>query len=166
MDRRKRSRPDDERERRAPDAPPAQAHPLLELQRGAGNRAVSSLLARAPDTKEKEAAPPTSRATLPGIGTIPLLAASRGGSRQVRRDEEDTSGKLDLSSKLGEHSALLSKAMLDGRPMDVEVVLGRLRLQLKGAIVSHYSVSGDAEGSIEQWSLDFRSIEQSVTGTE
>jgi Type VI secretion system effector, Hcp len=173
MDRRKRSRPEDERERRAPDAPPAPAHPLLELQRGAGNRAVSSLLARAPDTKEKEkakeAAPTGTRATLPDVGTVPLLSVQFGGSGGPGRgrqkdDEKDTSGEIVLTSKAGKHSPLLLKASLAGQPMTVEVVIegsgGTLRLELKGAMISSYSTGSGSGEEIETWTLNFKSMEQ------
>ena len=177
MDRRKRSRPEDERERRAPDAPPAPAHPLLELQRGAGNRAVSSLLARAPDTKEqpKEEAATGTRATLPGVGTIPLLSAQLGGSRGPGRgrqedDEKDTSGEIVLTSKVGKHSPRLLKASLDGKPMTVEVVIegsgGSLRLELKGAMISSYSAGSGGGEEIETWTLNFKSMEQNLQQPE
>src|SRR5918999_222677 len=172
MDRRKRSRPEDERERRAPDAPPAPAHPLLELQRGAGNRAVSSLLARAPDTKEekpKEEAATGTRATLPDVGTIPLLSVQVGGSRGPGRgrqedDEKDTSGEIFLTSKVGKHSARLFKASLDGKPMTVEVVIegsgGSVRLELKGAMISSFSKGSGGGEEIETWTLNFKSMER------
>ena len=173
MDRRKRSRPEDERERRAPVAPTAPAHPVLELQRGAGNRAVSSLLARAPDTKEKpkEEAATGTRATLPDVGTIRLLSVQFGGSRGPGRgrqedDEKDTSGEIVLSSRVGKHTPLLFKASLDGKPMTVEVVIegsgGSVRLELKGAMLSSDSTGSGGGEEIETWTLNFKSMEQNV----
>jgi hypothetical protein len=177
MDRRKRWRPEDEREQRAPDAPPAPAHPVLELQRGAGNRAVSSLLARAPDTKEKpkEEAATGTRATLPDVGTIPLVSVQFGGSRGPGRgrqedDEKDTSGEIVLSSRVGKHSTALFKASLDGKPMTVEVVIegsgGSVRLELMGAMISSYSTGSGGGEEIETWTLNFKSMEQSFKAEE
>jgi Type VI secretion system effector, Hcp len=177
MDRRKRSRPDDERERRESVAPPAPAHPLLELQRGAGNRAVSSLLARAPDTKEKpkEEAATGSRATLPDIGTIPLISVQFGGTqgpgrRREKDDEKDTSGEIVVSSRVGKHSTALFKASLDGKPMTVEVVIagsaGSVRLELKGAMISSYSAGSGGGEEIETWTLNFKSMEQNFKAEE
>ena len=39
-----------------------------------------------------------------------------------------------------------------------------LRLKLSGAIVSHYSTSGDGPDAIESWTLNFTSIEQGSEG--
>ena len=171
MDRRKRSRPDDERERRESAAPPAPLHPVLELQRGAGNHAVSSLLARAPDTKEKpkEEAATGTRATLPDIGTIPLVSVQFGGSPPIGRrrgkdDEQDTSGEIVVSSRVGKHTSALFKASVDGKPMTVEVVIegseGSVRLELKGAMISSYSTGSGGGEEIETWTLNFQSMKQ------
>ena len=166
MDRRKRSWPDDERERPAPETPPAPAHPLLELQRGAGNSAVSAMLARDAKAKEKPAAKGT-RATLPGIGTIALESVQFGTNRPMgrprRREDEggkETGGEIVLTSKAGEHSSALFAASLQGKPMDVEVVIagssGTLTLKLKGAIITGLSIHED----IETWTLQFESMDQ------
>src|SRR5215203_2642442 len=149
---------------------------LLALQRTAGNQAVSALLARSPEgavpTDEKGAKAAGRRATLPGIGTIPLLSVNldpnrvggagggRGGS--VGREETRLPSELVVSSKVGKHTAALSKALLDGKAMDVEIVMPSdkavVRLSLKGALVSSYSVSGETES----WALTFSSISFSV----
>lgn len=166
-------RPDelDGRERGEPPRRPA-AERVLALQRSAGNRAVSDLLARSPDAKEaeKSAGAAGLRATLPGIGTIPLLSVSFGAS-SGRGGSGSGSGsppavrEVGLSSKAGEHSAKLLKASFDGRPMDVEIVLpgqeGAVRIKLKGAIVSQYSTgSGGEERGTEVWTLSVQAIEQ------
>lgn len=171
---RTRSRGRDERKRSSSDgqtARPAAADAVLDLQRGAGNQAVSSLLARAPDTKKEKAAAGT-RATLPDIGTIALESVQFGGSRGPGRgrreedDEKDTSGEIVLSSRAGKHSQLLLKASLDGKPMTVEVVIegrgGSVRLELKGALISSYSTGSGGGEEIETWTLNFQSMEQNV----
>jgi hypothetical protein len=179
MDRRKRSRTDDERERNAQDAPPAPTHPLLELQRGAGNHAVSAMLARAPETKEKEkpkeeAAAKGTRATLPGIGTIPLESVQFGVNRRAgpprgreeKGEKKDTSGEIVVTSKAGPHSQKLFKASLEGRPMTVEIVIAGsqagFRLVLKGAIITSFSVHEE----FESWTLHFEEMEHSTQSAE
>jgi Type VI secretion system effector, Hcp len=157
---------------RKPDSTPATDN-VLALQRSAGNHAVTALLARSPDVtkpreEEKSAAAAGARATLPGIGTIALLSVDFGGRRPTGREgEEPPVREIVLSSKSGEHSAKLSKAALDGKPMEVEVIVPRgrstLRLKLKGAIVSSYSTSG-GEDPVESWTLDFESMEQTLEG--
>jgi hypothetical protein len=175
MDRRTRQR-QDEPERRPPDDRQLRRSPtdaVLELQRGAGNRAVSSLLARAPDTKEKpkEATATGTRATLPDIGTIPLVSVQFAGSPHPGRgrgeeDEKQTGGEIVVSSRAGKHSQQLMKASLEGKPMTVEVVIagseGAIRLELKGAIISSYSTGSGGGEEIETWPLNFQSMEHSV----
>jgi type VI protein secretion system component Hcp len=167
--------------RRAGDAAPGPRQPvaqLLALQRSAGNRAVSALLARSPDTavpadaKGTKASRP--RATLTGIGTIPLLSVSldpgRGAGRPGGRggSGRETFQEIVVSSRLGPHSTQLSKAVLDGTAMDVEIVMPRgksaVRLRLKGAIVSSYSTSSGDDSAIESWTLNFSAMEHSVEG--
>jgi hypothetical protein len=175
MERRTRQR-QDEPERRPPGDRQVRRSPadaVLELQRGAGNQAVSSLLACAPDTKEmpKQATATGTRATLPDIGTIPLLSVQFGGSRHPRRGrgeegEKDTSGEIVVSSRVGKHSQQLMKASLEGKPLTVEVVIagseGAIRLELKGAIISGYSTGSGGGEEIETWTLNFQSMEHSV----
>jgi Type VI secretion system effector, Hcp len=180
----RRTRRPEEQERDAPGEQPVRATPaaeaLLAVQRSAGNHAVSALLARAPDKakpkekdKPKEAAPAGTRATLPDIGTIPLLSVQFGGSRPTGRgrgeeDERQTSGEIVVSSLVGAHSQQLLKASLDGKPMTVEVVIAgsgsTLRLTLKGAMISSYSTGSGGGEEIETWTLNFQSLEQSVQG--
>jgi hypothetical protein len=149
---------------------------VLALQRSAGNRAVSALLAR-DGAKPKEddkrgAAGSPARVTLPGIGVIALLSVNFGGASAPGSTDRGGEGKtpptseIHLSSKLGEHSPQLSKALIDGKPMDVEVVMAggksTMRLKLGGAIVSGYSTSGSDAGAIESWTLSFQSLEHTV----
>jgi hypothetical protein len=188
-DQSRRSRRPEELDRRRPDEQPVRsetANRVLALQRSAGNQAVSALLARSPDgaTEEKDktesAGASGVRATLPGIGTIPLLSFSAGatgrppgGSAGRGREDEKapTVREMVFSSRVGEHSSKLFKATIDGKPMEVEVIVPRgkstLRLKLKGAIVSNYSTSGaggEGDSAIESWTLNFESVEQSSEG--
>jgi hypothetical protein len=150
-------------------APPTER--LLALQRSAGNRAVSAMLARAPDTAVPADAKGTEgsgmRATLEGIGTIPLLSINIQPGRGMR-DEQSLPREITVTSRYGPHSARLHKAMLDGKAMDVEIVMqGRgatVRLSLKAAVVSGYHPPGGDE--IESWTLDYSSITHSVEGEE
>jgi hypothetical protein len=145
---------------------------VLALQRSAGNRAVSDLLARSPDAKEAEKSAGASGliVTLPGIGTIPLLSVSFGASSR-HGGSGSGSGKppavreIGFSSKVGEHSSKLFKATIDGQPMDAEIILpskeGGVRIKLKGAIVSQYSTGGSGgEHGTETWTLNVQAIEQ------
>src|SRR5215218_11432549 len=149
------SRRPDELERREADearTAPRAADDVLALQRSAGNKAVSALLARSPDTAkpkqdDKSAATEGARATLPGIGTIPLLSVSFGGGRAPTAGatgpgEARTPQEIVFSSKAGEHSPMLFKAAHDGKPMDVDVIMpsgkSTRRLKLSKAIVSSY----------------------------
>ena len=171
-----RERRDEELDR---DDPPRQADAserlLRALQRSAGNQALSARLARAPDAGkpdvkqgEEEKSESPGRATLPDIGTIPLLSArfgdargsvDQGGTGSGRRDSDASSVKeMAFASKLGEHSPRLSQAVVAGKAMDAEIVFSQskppLRLKLTGAIVSSYTVSGPGENSVEAWSLE------------
>lgn len=158
--------------------PPQPVEQVLALQRSAGNQAVSALLARAPDTAvptdDKGAAKASGpSATLPGIGTIPLLSVGLDPGRgigpggQGGKDREEPPKEIVFTSRLGKHSAQLSKAMLDGKAMDVEIVMpsgkSTVRLTLKGAIVSSYSTTG-GDQPIESWTLNFSAMIHDVEG--
>jgi hypothetical protein len=125
----------DELERRTADAEPEALRPverLLALQRSAGNQAVSALLARSPDTAaptdDQGAKVSGPRATLTGIGTIALLSVSLDPSRAKgttpgRGGSDNAPKDIVITSRLGPHSPKLSKAALDGKAMDVEIVM-------------------------------------------
>jgi type VI protein secretion system component Hcp len=116
---------------------------------------VSAALARAPETAVPADAKATGpSATLSGIGTIALLSVNLD-SKGVPREGESPR-EIVLTSKIGKHSALLSKASADGTSMDVEILMpsNGLRIKLTGAVVSSYSASGGSE----TWKLDFSSI--------
>ena len=183
MHERDRARGREEIDRREPEVQPLRleaAEGVLALQRSAGNQAISALLARSPDGAKPKApgkkpetpAAAGARATLPGIGTIAILSAQlpTGAPDQGESGGRDKLELRDMtfSSKVGEHSANLTRAVLDGKAMDVEVILpsgkGTLHIKLGGALVSSYSTSGDGPDAIETWSLNFQSAEQTFEG--
>jgi type VI protein secretion system component Hcp len=152
----------------------------LALQRSAGNRSLSRLLARAPDTAEaldtqqKGEKPKTETAggagglvTLPDIGAIPLLSIqfapmSRPGSSRDREGGRVSVNQITFFSKVGDHSMKLFQASNAGTRMAVvEVVAGggSWRVKLLGAIVTSYSTASQEGESTESWSLNFESIE-------
>lgn len=152
-------------------APPARATPagdVLALQRSAGNRAVAALLAR-DATKPKEEKTPQGtgpRVIFPGIGEIPVESFQLAGMRSVPRrgsreePEEKLPKEILFTSKVGEHSDALMRAMVQGDVRNVEVILPQgSRLKLKGAIVASYNVSSGGDQPTESWSLSFESME-------
>ena len=158
--------------RREPEPVPAQ---LLALQRSAGNRAVAAMLARdakAPPKPKDDKAPPAKPAgpyvTIDGIGAIPVASfqwgsnRGPGGSGGHGGDQPQVS-EIQFSSKIGPHSTDLFRATLSGEAHDAEIVYptkdGELRIKLKGAMVSSYSVSGDGKDAMESWTLNFTGIE-------
>jgi hypothetical protein len=181
MGRRSALRPEEEpvQERTAP-APPARtaADGVLALQRSAGNRAVSAMLAREPTPADAKAPPAAAAtATLSGIGTIPLLSvnfeAGRGIQPPVGRGADRDPGgprEIVVTSRHGKHSSLLAKAAVSGGPMTVEIVMGqgKLKLTLENALISSYSTSGGSEGDgaggLESWALNFSAMKQERQG--
>ena len=162
--------------RRSQEAPERGPEPiaaeLLALQRSAGNRAVAAMLARdtktPPKPKEDKAAPPKPtgpHVTIAGIGLIPLesfqwgshqgAGGHGGGQPQVT--------EMQFSSKIGPHSNDLFRATLSGEAHDAEIVYptqdGELRIKLKGAMVSSYSMSGEGKDAMESWTLNFTGVE-------
>jgi hypothetical protein len=155
---------------RRPPPQPAPADALLELQRGAGNHAVSNMLARETKDKPKSEATGT-RALLPAVGTISLQSVQFSGSRpgvargKKGEEEESKSGDVAVTSKAGDHSTALIRASFDGKAMDVELILagsgGNLRFRLKNATINDYAVSEDNE----VWTISYASIEQDDHGS-
>ena len=177
MGRRSALRPEEEPVRtHTTPAPPVRtgADDVLALQRSAGNRAVSAVLAREPAPADAKA-PPAAAATamLSGIGTIPLLSvnldAGRGLQGPVGRGaDRDAQGPREIvvTSHHGKHSSLLAKAAVSGGPMTVEITMaqGKLKLTLENALISNYSTSGGSEGAIESWALNFSAMKQEREG--
>ncbi|MGH9132367.1 MAG: hypothetical protein ACRDZZ_00405 [Ilumatobacteraceae bacterium] len=156
----------------AGDAQPSLAGALHGLQRTAGNRAVEAILAAG---GSRDAASTGVHAIVPGIGTIPLDSFQFTPVRPTGRDPEETpkegelpGGEMYFSSRMGPHSTLLARASFEGETRDVEVIVptakGRMRLVLKGAIISSYSVGSGTADAVESWSLDFESMTQSFEG--
>jgi len=162
--------------RRSPEAPERGPEPitaeLLALQRGAGNRAVAAMLARdtktPPKPKEDKAAPPKPtgpHATIEGIGLIALQSfqwsANQGAGGHGGGQSQVT--EMQFSSKVGPHSNDLLRATLSGEAHDAEIVYptkdGELRIKLKGAMVSNYSMSGEGKDAMESWTLNFTGVE-------
>jgi hypothetical protein len=156
-------------ERAARGEPRSAAEQVLALQRSAGNQAVSGMLARAPDTKEKAAAGPTAK--VGDIGTIPIDSVSLdvgrlagAGGAGTKRDEPPK--ELTLTSLIGKHSADLQKAAIDGTAMDVEIRIPHGKttvvITVKNAMVSSYNASGERES----WQLNAQSISHAIEGEE
>ena len=107
---------------------------------------------------------------LGGIGAIALESWSllstgpgggRGGTGRGREGDRQQPSEISFTSKQGEHSARLAQAAADGRPMDGEIVVGGMKIIVKGALVSNYTVSsvgGDKE-PLESWTINVQSLE-------
>jgi hypothetical protein len=169
-----------ERERRRPGeatAAPGERespapHALLSLQRSAGNRAVSAMLARDPAPK----APPSTAfyVDMPSVGRIPIvsyqlsLTKRRPGDEDKDKKDEGDPGEIRVMSEEGEHSVALARAAVDGRAEDVVLGSDRggagVKFHCKGALVSSYSVSphGD-DAPIETWTLNCTAIKAEYT---
>ena len=139
---------------REPEPLPAEAT-LLGLQRTAGNRAVSSLLARQPGPGQRK--PSTSTLGLgEDIGVIPLESANLGRADQDGNIQEITVIFVgnDLVPKLHEMH-------LKGTPVDEGFYSSvAMRLNLKGILISAMTVTDDREhgGQIVSMTLNCTSI--------
>ena len=111
-------REDRDTPRREPESQPAEA--VLELQRSAGNRAVSALLGRqpAPTPTDSGAKPKESRAATStlglgeDIGVIPLDSASLG-----QADQDGNVHDLHVTFVANPAVPQIQQAMLGGRPI-------------------------------------------------
>ena len=100
-------------------APPQPARRVHSLQRSAGNRAVSALLAREPDdATPADARKPESgigAVTLAGVGTIAIISMSLGPERRpsgvggggTTGDRDTKTQSASFTSRVGDHSAKL-----------------------------------------------------------
>jgi hypothetical protein len=148
---------------RAPEPLPAEAG-VLGLQRAAGNRAVSALLARqpsptAPDTKPVEMGRRAATSTLglgDEIGVIPLESASLG--------QADRDGNVhDLSAVFVSNPAVpkIQEAMLKGKPIPEGFYSSTsMKLSLADIVITSVDVSDDAaEGEqIVSMAINFSSM--------
>jgi hypothetical protein len=140
---------------RDPEPLPAEAT-VLGLQRTAGNRAVSSLLARQPGPGQRK--PSTSTLGLgEDIGVIPLESVNLGRADQDGNIQEITVIFVgnDLVPKLHEMH-------LKGTPVDEGFYSSvAMRLNLKGILISAMTVTEDREhgGEIVSMTLNCTSVQ-------
>jgi Type VI secretion system effector, Hcp len=154
-------------------APVAGSGRVLALQRSAGNRSLSALLARDPDaTAPEEKATPMSAGgtgvvTLGDVGAIPVSSATLGSPQEPSTHMGGGGGstgrsnprEMSFTSSVGEHSPKLLKAVNDATAMPADVAVAAFHLTLTGAIVSRYTTSGGGDTPVESWSLGFTSID-------
>jgi hypothetical protein len=137
------TRPPDPASARAPQHPD---HPVLALQRAAGNRAVGRVLAR----KESGDASPTVKI---GKATIPV-----SGGNLAAWTAKDVPDVLSVTSATGDHSAELEALSKDGKriPMITLTVpqaggeggqldMGSLAFEISNGKVQGYAVDGSTE---------------------
>lgn len=131
----------------APARPAAQAtHPVLALQQAAGNRAVGSVLARAPSGD----ASPTVKI---GKSTIPV-----SGGNLAAWTAKDVPDVLTVTSETGDHSAELEARSKDGKRIPTitltvpqaggeggQLDMGSLAFEISNGKVQGYAVDGSTE---------------------
>jgi hypothetical protein len=136
--------------------PPAAEATVLALQRSAGNRAVSGLLARQPSPSRQKAA--TSTLGLGEvIGVIPLDSASIGEA-----DRDGTIHDLRVTFTGNPMVPKLSEMYAKGTPVDEGFYSSvGMKLTLKGIVITAMTVAEDHEGGgeIVSLSLNCASIE-------
>jgi hypothetical protein len=135
-----------DRARREPEAQPAEA--VLELQRSAGNRAVSALLGRQPAPTPTDAKPSKERAATStlglgeDIGVIPLDSASLG--------QADRDGNVhDLHVTFVNNPAVpqIQQAMLNGKPIPEGFYSSTsMKLTLHSIVITSMTFQDDPEG--------------------
>ncbi len=170
--------------RRPGTAGPAPLAPVLELQRMAGNRAVTALLARdpKPKTPEKKKDPPKqSYVAISGMDPIVFESAQLGGRPSLsgarRRGEREAPApavpEVAITTIQDDHSSDLFKRSLQGQPFSAEIVFVKdgkpyMKIKLTNALISSYSVSGHGGGPdtrpLESWTLNADKIEYETFG--
>jgi hypothetical protein len=129
---------------------PPPAHDVLALQRSAGNRAVSALLAREPKPEE----PPAATAALSKIGVIPLLSFSHEQGSIGRQRPKNDLGAITCVSQVANHSSDLQKAVFAGTIMDAEIVHKTgFKIERKDVTLSSYSAANDEGAPTETWTI-------------
>lgn len=130
--------------RREPEPRPAEA--VLELQRSAGNRAVSALLARQP--APAEAKPGKSRAATStlglgeDLGVIPVDSASLG-----QPDQDGNVHDLTVTFVNNPAVPLIQQAMLSGKPIPEGFYSSTaLKLVLEDIVITSMTFLEDPEG--------------------
>jgi hypothetical protein len=124
-------------------------HPLLALQRSAGNSAVTeSLLARdgakAPPKKEEPKSGTDYTVTIEGVGEFKALSFSYKGKNEVI-----------VTKETDELSTALMKLMLNGTSLKVVITAAHMTLTLEGAMISGYNVSSGGEKPMETLTFNF-----------
>ncbi len=128
-------------------------HPLLALQRSAGNSAVTeSLLARdgtkAPPKKEEEPKSGTGfTVTIEGVGEFKGLSLSYQGKNEVV-----------VTKETDELSATLMKLMLNGTSLPkVVITAAHMTLTLEGAMIANISMGTGGDKPMETLTFNFTS---------
>jgi hypothetical protein len=137
-------------QRRDVRATPAE-HPLLALQRSAGNSAVTeSLLARdeakAPPKKEEPKTETGFTVTIEGVGEFKGLSLSYQGKNE-----------LVVTRETDELSATLMKLMLNGTSLRVVITSAHMTLTLEGAMIANLSMGSGGEKPMEMLTFNFTS---------
>jgi hypothetical protein len=123
------------------------SHPVLALQRAAGNHAVAQMLARAPAVHDT--------VQIHGVGDVKVT-----GGNLEQWTGGDTPQTVDVTSHKGKHSAKLEKLFHERTKLEAKVSIappnkgqelttGGIVLDLKNTEVEHYAV---ADG-METWRL-------------
>jgi type VI protein secretion system component Hcp len=169
--------------RRPGTAAPGPLAPVLELQRMAGNRAVTALLARDPKPKPpaKKDPPKQRYVAISGMDPIVFESAqleSRSSLSPSNRGREreaptQTSAEVVITTSQGDHSSELFKRSLSGEPFSAEIVFVKdgkpyMKIKLTNAMISSFSVSGRGGGAdsrpLESWTLNATKIEYETFG--
>ena len=171
---------------RRPGTPaPGPLAPVLELQRMAGNRAVTALLARDPKAAKapakKKDPPKQSYVAVSGMDPIVFESAQLGGRQtmspsgrgQNREVSAPAVAEVVVTTLQGEHSSELFKRSLSGEPFSAEIVFVKdgkpyMKVKLTNALISSFSVSGHGGGPgskpREAWTLNADKIEYETSG--
>ncbi len=140
---------------REPEPLPAEAT-VLGLQRTAGNRAVSSLLARQPGPGQRK--PSTSTLGLgEDIGVIPLESANLG-----RADQDGNVHEITVIFVGNDLVPKLNEMFLKGAPVEEGFYSSTaMKLTLKGIMISGMTVTEDREhgGEIVSLTLNCTSVQ-------
>jgi type VI protein secretion system component Hcp len=162
---------------------------VIELQRMAGNRAVTALIARDPKPKTPAKAPPPKKKELPkqsyvaieGMDPIVFESAQFGQTRSIRghagesKEKEKTPevAEINITTLMGDHSDALFQQSLYGKPFSAEIVFQKdgvpyMKIKLKDVLISSYTVSGHGGGvdskPMEAWTLNATKIEYETFG--
>jgi hypothetical protein len=153
----------------APPSRPAPTERVLALQRAAGNRAVGTLLARAPKAKPKPAPKEpeslaerrVSHIVLEGMAPIEAEGWSWAGASANNRD-------LQVTVRQGAHSSELMRAVTEGREFPHAELNwygrsgGGFRVRFTGVMITSYHVAGGEDALLEHYTLNARDVHVEV----